>query len=196
MTEPDTIFADDNPETSLWSERIGKDVDSLTGFRQRTSFNEVLKGKTPGTFSVLFIDMDNLKQANDKAKSHALGDRALRTIADEINLAIRDRNGEGRDEAFRYGGDEFVVILDKVSDPKQLGMIAARIKHAIGGHVFNFGHGDSIRSAFHLTVSIGGSVSNDEIGVFDVVDRADKALYMAKEKKNHYVIFESTKSDV
>lgn len=176
-----------------------KIFDALTGLRQRASFEQAIKDKPRGTFSVLFVDMDNLKQANDKAKSHSLGDRALKTIANELSLEIRDRNGDGTDEAFRWGGDEFVVILDKVVDPKILESIARRINNKIGDHTFNFPseNTNDIRSIFKLSVSVGGSVSltSDETPE-ELVKRADTALYEAKKVKNSSVVFENMKPNV
>lgn len=189
----------DELENRIQDLESNKIYDALTGLRQRASFEEAIKEKAPGTFSVLFVDMDNLKTANDKAKSHSLGDRALKTIANELTLAIRDRNGDGTDEAFRWGGDEFVLILDKVTDPETLERIASRINALVRKHSFNFpsDQGVDIRAPFLLTVSIGGSVSlASDADSKDVVERSDTALYEAKKQKNKSVIFENIKNNV
>ncbi len=204
MTEPDSNFPgdaesnfpSDNPETVLLAERVGQDVDHLTGLKQRASLERMLENKKAGTFSLLYIDMDNLKDANDKAKSHSLGDRALKTIADEITLHLRDRDSEGYDEAFRVSGDEFVVVLDKVTNVKDLNSIANRVKGSVGSHVFTYDKGQGVRGSFPLTVSIGASISlGNDISNDAVVGRADEALYKAKETKNAVVIFEEIKDN-
>jgi diguanylate cyclase (GGDEF)-like protein len=189
--EPDTVFAGDNPETAVWEERLGQDVDHLTGLKQRASLDRMLKNIKTGTFGLLFIDMDNLKTANDVAKSHTMGDRALKTIANELNLNLRDRDVQGHDEAFRISGDEFVVVLDKVTKTEDLKSIAERVKGTIGSHVFTYDKGKGERGTFPLTVSIGASLSRtDDKSGNEALRRADYALYKAKEERNRYVIYE------
>lgn len=189
----------DELENRIQDLESNKIHDALTGLRRRDSFEAAIKEKTPGTFSVLFVDMDNLKTANDMAKSHSLGDRALKTISNELTLAIRDRNGDGTDEAFRWGGDEFVLILDKVTDVQTLTSIANRINSLVRKHSFNFPSekGADIRKPFLLSVSIGGSVSlPTDTDPNSVVERSDSALYEAKKQKNKSVIFENINTNV
>lgn len=86
-------------------------IDSLTGLFNRRSFKETLDAEVQRSrrynllFSLLFVDLDNFKQVNDKL-GHALGDVVLRKMAQELKNRVRIS-----DVIARWGGDEFVILL-------------------------------------------------------------------------------------
>jgi diguanylate cyclase (GGDEF)-like protein len=98
--------------------RLNLKIDSLTGIGNRYSFNEFINdlsrqnAKQP--YSVVMIDMDDLKEINDTL-GHLEGDNALRDLAAIIKGCIRDS-----DFAARYGGDEFIVATREGSDVVRL----------------------------------------------------------------------------
>jgi diguanylate cyclase (GGDEF)-like protein len=86
-------------------------TDPLTGLANHREFSSVLEteiarsSRTGRPFSVLFLDVDDLKRINDRS-GHLAGSRALRRVADALRVSCRDI-----DTAARFGGDEFAVVL-------------------------------------------------------------------------------------
>jgi diguanylate cyclase (GGDEF)-like protein/excisionase family DNA binding protein len=101
-------------------------TDDLTGLLNHGTFKDWLARSVTARepFGLVMIDLDDFKRVNDKL-GHQAGDRLLREIAGAILNAARET-----DAVFRYGGDEFVVILPR-SDATGLSMIADRIGHAV-----------------------------------------------------------------
>ncbi|MUZ65054.1 EAL domain-containing protein [Agrobacterium vitis] len=143
-------------------------TDVLTGLPNRAKFNDVLL-KVPGDieWSLLLIDVDNLKTVNDTF-GHAAGDELISTVASRLSAAIKPL------PAYRLGGDEFAVILDRASK-RDAGQVAAAIIEAISQPAVCAGH-----SAFP-TVTIGIAHFEDGLSVADTRHHADMALYHAKE---------------
>lgn len=146
--------------------------DSLTNLGNRNGFDEAAQRminrstRQDNTFGLLVVDLDNFKQVNDKF-GHQQGDNVLREMAAILAESIR-----GHEDAYRFGGDEFCCLLD-VTSSKELSIVAARIQDAVNRHPLFKRHS--------VTCSIGGALfkSGDEVG--DIFNRADKALYEAKE---------------
>ncbi len=125
--------------------------------------------------SCLMVDLDIFKTIND-TYGHATGDLVLRQIAAVLREAVR-----GADTVFRYGGEEFLVLLPETDLAGALAL-GEKIRAAAEGRLF----GESVR-AFDLTLSIGGaSLSDDESGA-DMIARADAALYRAKRRGRNRV---------
>lgn len=120
--------------------------------------------------SVLMIDVDHFKRINDE-HGHGRGDEILQLIARTIETVCRES-----DISFRYGGEEFVVLLRKTSDSGAK-IIAERLRKEISNITVGK-NGHSIKP----TVSIGISTreSSQKEHISDLFDRADKALYLAK----------------
>jgi len=144
-------------------------TDSLTGLFNRRHFYRRLKEETARArrqkhaLSLLVVDLDNLKDYND-ALGHLRGDEALRAVAQAITASIR----QDVDGGFRYGGDEFAVILP-YSDSVEAVEVAERIRSTF----IDFGlNGTSL--------SIGQAEFDHEEQVDDFVTRADSAMYFAK----------------
>jgi diguanylate cyclase (GGDEF)-like protein len=128
--------------------------------------------------SLLMIDVDFFKKINDEYGHHR-GDLVLCEIAKGIQSACR-----GSDITFRYGGEEFVVVLGK-TDAEGAKIIAERIRQQIAEtHIKHNG------KTIGATVSIGIATrySNEKEHINDLFERADKALYLAKNAGRNCVI--------
>ncbi len=120
--------------------------------------------------SLLMIDVDFFKAINDKY-GHTRGDAVLREIAKVIQSVCR-----GSDITFRYGGEEFVVVLGKTGT-KGAGIIAERIRQQIADT--SIGHnGTAVRPT--VSIGIATRLYGQKEHINDLFDRADKALYRAK----------------
>ncbi len=91
-----------------------------------------IAGRSRGTFSILFLDVDQLKHVND-TYGHLAGDALLREVANALTDAVR-----GEDLVARYGGDEFVVLLPKTQATAAV-VVAQRIRDGIARHRFMAG---------------------------------------------------------
>lgn len=133
---------------------------------------------TDGSITLLMIDIDNFKWVND-TYGHPLGDVVLRQSAQCLLHSIRDN-----DLAFRYGGEELVVLLPSTK-PEGGVVVAERIRESIDNHLFEEG---SLQ--LRITVSIGlASYPQHAANSKDLLSAADKALYTAKKTgKNRVVI--------
>jgi diguanylate cyclase (GGDEF)-like protein len=149
--------------------------DALTGLasfrvlRDRLS-NEVARSKRTGdAFAVLFADLDNFKQVNDRY-GHEAGNALLRATAAEFGKLIRTT-----DLAARYGGDEFVVVL--VGTELEGGRrVAEKIRTRVAAMGRRLEYPDGL-----VTVSIGVAAVDPAQGEReDVLVAADRALYRAK----------------
>jgi diguanylate cyclase (GGDEF)-like protein/PAS domain S-box-containing protein/excisionase family DNA binding protein len=143
--------------------------DPLTGLRNHGEFQrelgEAVASEKP--FAVLMMDLDRFKAYND-AFGHPAGDELLRGIAVAIEGAIR----EG-DRAYRYGGDEFGVILPGASRQSAL-EVGERIRRAVQTAADPSG-------AIRVTISIGAAVSPaDGLTKDDLLAAADQSLYLSK----------------
>ena len=149
--------------------------DALTGLatfrilRERLA-NEVARSKrTADPFAVLFVDLDNFKQINDRF-GHAAGNEVLRHTAAECAAFIRTT-----DLAARYGGDEFVVVLVRTRLEG-----GRRVGEKVRGAVEDFGRRLGYPEGL-VTVSIGvAEYSPEGAEDEDVLVVADRALYRAK----------------
>ncbi|HKQ53321.1 MAG TPA: diguanylate cyclase [Pyrinomonadaceae bacterium] len=156
-------------------------TDALTGLLNRHALTHTLARESAEArrytrpLSCLMVDLDDFKTIND-TYGHATGDRVLRQIAAVLREAVR-----GTDTVFRYGGEEFLVLLPE-TDLAGAGALGEKIRAAVEGRLF----GQSAR-AFDLTLSIGvASLSGDESGN-DMIARADTALYRAKKRGRNRV---------
>jgi diguanylate cyclase (GGDEF)-like protein len=158
-------------------------TDLLTGLatfrvlRDRLT-HEVERSKRSGErFTVLFLDLDRLKEVNDRF-GHEAGNEVLRSVAHEMRAAVR-----ASDLAARYGGDEFVVILTRTD---QLG--AERVAEALRTGVENVGRRLGYEDGV-VTVSIGiAEYDPDRPSSGDLLANADRALYRAKASGRNTVV--------
>lgn len=128
-------------------------------------------------FTLLMLDIDNFKRINDTC-GHLVGDSVLKEFAQSLLHSIRDD-----DLAFRYGGEEFLLLLPS-TDSKGGIHVAERIRKTIEDSIFEKGTHD-----LKVTVSIGVSTCPDNANTLrELILAADRALYTAKEKGKNKVI--------
>ncbi len=158
-------------------------IDDLTGlatFRMLRSRleQEVARSDRSGEpFGVLFVDMDEFKTLND-VYGHETGNRVLEGVGREL-----ERNVRRTDLAARYGGDEFVLILVRTDIEG-----ARRVGEAVRDAVEEFGRGQGYELG-RVSVSV-GVACHDPRGdsARDVMEEADRALYVAKARGGNKVV--------
>jgi len=148
--------------------------DPLTGMHNRRHFDTKLlecfqtSQRTGTGFAVLLLDVDHFKQVND-THGHTAGDTVLQRLAHLLG-----ENTRSVDFLARYGGEEFVVLLPHTPGGEGSMAVAEKIRTAIAAAEFP--------EIGHMTVSIGVSVWNPaDTHAGAIVERADKALYQAKD---------------
>lgn len=154
-------------------------VDDVTGlFNQRKLYKDldeaISRHQTDGeSFYVLFIDIDHFKKVND-GHGHLVGTRLLVEVAKLMQRTLRES-----DLIYRYGGDEYVLILPGATD-QVARMVGMRMLKAIKEHPFNVAKDSS--QPMHLSVSIGlAGYPLDAKSRDDILDIADRMMYQAKE---------------
>jgi diguanylate cyclase (GGDEF)-like protein len=153
----------------------------------------ILAGKRTGKYcAFMFIDMDNFKPLND-TYGHETGDQMLLQAAQRLTACVR-----AIDTVARFGGDEFVVLIsDLASDHADSERRASEIAEKIRGSMsepyrLRVAHGtDASAVVSHVsTASIGVALfKGGELGVDDVLHRADTAMYQAKVNGRNLVRF-------
>lgn len=122
--------------------------------------------------SLLMVDLDFFKRCND-TYGHPTGDAVLQQLARVLRESCR-----ADDQVFRYGGEEFTIILPGTADADALG-VAERIRERVGQHAFVTRSGR--RLDFPITVSIGvASYPRDGLSEVNLLIAADTAMYAAK----------------
>ena len=174
--------------------------DLLTALPNRNLFNHSLlralakARRRQSGLALLFIDLDGFKQINDTF-GHDAGDYLLQTFAQRLRECLRATDAIGReigsDGAARVGGDEFMVLIEDVSDLQDLVTIARRI---LDGAAEPF---DLAGPKGRVTASIGISVyPSDGDDVTVLTKNADTAMYSAKQSgKNRYHFFSTAPSE-
>jgi two-component system chemotaxis family response regulator WspR len=173
-------------EANLTLEKLSA-LDGLTGIANRRQFDAVLvkewnratRSRSP--ISLLMLDIDYFKLYND-TYGHQQGDACLQTVA----TILHDHEKRPADLAARYGGEEFAVILPE-TDINGANEIAGTILQAIRNA--NIVHASSSVSKY-LTASLGVATITAERGrqPEDLVNQADRALYLAKGQGRNRVV--------
>ncbi len=184
-----TVIANTVADTAVKLEDIGRIEwtayhDLLTGLPNRLLFKQRLclaverAAKTQSLLGVAFIDLDSFKTIND-TMSHEAGDLLLQEVAEAISAQLR----EG-DTLARFGGDEFVLLLERVSSEDEVARFVRDISQAIQKPVIWGGR------EFYVTSSIGISLyPRDGPDAETLMKNADIAMYEAKGLgKNQYVL--------
>ncbi|UAL45043.1 GGDEF domain-containing protein [Shewanella inventionis] len=144
--------------------------DSLTGLGNRYYYTQVIStalaraNRHQGKVSLVVIDLDKFKQLND-IYGHKAGDYVLVEFAELINEAIRNT-----DQAFRVGGDEFVIIAQ--GDTQAAEIVCQRIIDMMPKH--------AQLTEYDIQCSLGIAEAIPEQHADNLYDRADKAMYAAK----------------
>lgn len=149
-------------------------TDTLTGLKNRRAMDHVLARLiTSGQkFSLMHLDLDFFKAVNDTL-GHAAGDHVLQAVAQVLVSETRDE-----DTIARVGGDEFVLVLTRTTDPSRLGRTAERIIAKLEEPVMFEGKPCRISGSIGITVSdLYASPETDRM-----LADADTALYASKRK--------------
>jgi diguanylate cyclase (GGDEF)-like protein len=145
--------------------------DPLTGLYNRVSLVEAARRlfglddrNEDGQIAALMMDVDHFKDVNDRF-GHPMGDRVLRHVARSISQEVRLG-----DIAFRYGGEEFLVLLNDVDSVAALA-VAERIRTSVAAREDD---------QPNVTMSVGAALRLTGEGIDHLVERADRSLYEAK----------------
>jgi diguanylate cyclase (GGDEF)-like protein len=178
-TQPEMAESDESPKPASTGGNIGiergvdagpKAISELPG---QDALRADIVSQLSGQIALLFIDLDNFKSVNDK-NGHQAGDRCLASAVEAIGGCIG-----GKGTLYRYGGDEFVVLLQN-ADADEGTATGERIRRSIG----------AVRPGgdIDVTASIGVAAS-DQQGIRNcesLISAADMAAYTSKDKgKNH-----------
>jgi diguanylate cyclase (GGDEF)-like protein/PAS domain S-box-containing protein len=163
--------------------------DVLTGLPNRRQFDtsaaEMLaEAQASGhTAALCFLDLDGFKPVNDE-HGHAAGDVLLQEMARRMTQCLR-----GNDVVFRFGGDEFVLLLPHVKDDSTCSMVLARLLTAIEQEV-TLPAGGKVR----VTGSIGAALLGEAGDSLDeLLHAADAAMYLAKQSAGSSLRFAARK---
>lgn len=159
--------------------------DALTGLPNRYKLNIFVSDlihkttKSDKAFAVVFIDLDNFKNINDSL-GHSFGDRTLIKTAKILSDCVRTG-----DIVSRYGGDEFIIILNNIDEQESI-LITNKIINELNKPILIEGH------EVYTTASIGISFSHIKgITVETLISNADAAMYKAKlNGKNTFCFFD------
>jgi diguanylate cyclase (GGDEF)-like protein len=175
----------------IYGEELGSEAryDHLTGLFERASFLEKLKYvltkplKEGNLAAIIFVDLDDFKAINDRY-GHSAGDEVISIIGRRISASIR-----AQDLACRWGGDEFVLVLQDLASKDLISQLAYRLLAAIS-EPLQLGSKEPLR--LMLGASIGVAImDNLNLSSMDLVEQADKAMYLAKKAGKNCVEFYS-----
>ena len=158
-------------------------IDELTGLFNRRHFEERLKEEVSrhsrygDAFSIFMLDLDNFKAYND-TYGHPAGDTLLSQMGKIVKGSVRNV-----DQAFRYGGDEFVIILPQTTREDAY-VVAERVRVQIAKTME--------KQAIAVTSSIGlANYPADGVVADELIDVADNALYHAKRAGGNRILLSS-----
>jgi len=154
------------------------DHDPLTGLATRDVLVERLRraieraeDRPDRRYALLFVDLDGFKAVNDE-QGHVFGDRVLESIAHRVQQTVRPG-----DTVARFGGDEFVVLLDHVSEISDVVIVTRRIQESVGAPLAIRGRAVDIEASVGVALSDSGYRDPEH-----VIREADAAMYAAKRK--------------
>ena len=162
-------------------------TDALTGLANRKHFDSRLRMESEAAevtgqpLCLLLGDVDHFKAFNDRF-GHNVGDQVLRSVAIVLKSSLK-----GQDLAARYGGEEFAVLLPQTSLEDAM-IVGDQIRTSLGRkELTDRRSGDSYGS---VTISIGAAQYVKQSGIVGLIDRADRALYAAKDRGRDCVVSE------
>ena len=192
-TKPDAFTEDDVRLAEILAGHINEELqrvrleaelrrqaihDPLTGLYNRRHLAEVLerevrRAKRYGRpFTVMIVDLDNFKNVNDRY-GHLGGDEVLKKVAQVLQESVRES-----DLLFRYGGDEFVIVLPETDGATR--RVAARLRKRLANWAKKQGLDDV---GLGLSIGVARWTPEEPLSVEDLLRRADAALYRAKRRK-------------
>ncbi len=157
-------------------------TDPLTQANNRASFDHLIEremslaSRHGKSLAIIFLDIDHFKSIND-GHGHECGDIALAATAKWIKKSLRNS-----DILFRYGGEEFVVLLSE-TDLAAAEVVAERIRSYIASHTLSYD-----MTTLNVTASLGVSALCAGDTAESLVKRADDAMYKAKHNGRNQVV--------
>lgn len=167
--------------------------DALTGLPNRALFLDRLKllighsrRREDYLFAILFLDLDRFKNVNDSL-GHIIGDQLLIEVAHRLERCVRPG-----DSVSRLGGDEFIIILDDISDVNDATRVAERMQKKLANPLKLNGQEVYTSASIGIALSTTGYEKAD-----DMLRDADTAMYRAKEKgRACHVVFDAKMHDL
>lgn len=159
--------------------------DRLTGLANRLLFESRLNmalgrvARTGQGLALLFIDLNDFKEVND-SYGHVEGDEVLKEIGKRIKKCIRPY-----DTAARLGGDEFVILIEGVKHQGDCASIADKLVELVSEPVITKKH----EICVGISIGIEISTATDKLSPENLISHADRAMYLAKEKKGNTYCF-------
>lgn len=150
-------------------------LDALTGLYNKSAITGAIQKEYEriqrygGRSSIIFVDIDHFKKVND-TYTHLAGDEVLRTLGALLQKVCRQVDTTGR-----FGGEEFVILAPNRKKYHAV-IFGERVRRAVEEHRFAYK-----KTAMNITVSVGIASLFEGRGVDDALERADKALYFAKQ---------------
>ena len=177
LNEKIKVMEEDSNELhkKIMHERERALLDPLTGIKNRMAYNERIEQEHArwkryhAPLSMMVIDIDHFKKINDNF-GHIAGDKVLRTVAQLLQKKIREA-----DFLARYGGEEFVILMPDTPAKEALA-VAEKLRDAIEHCGFHY-QGEAVR----VTISAGVAEFGDDDHPARVFEKADEAMYKAKE---------------
>ena len=162
--------------------------DDLTQLLNKQSLRDILEKTTQHQgqitdegIAIVFIDLDHFKKVND-TQGHLVGDMLLKLVAERLRCAVRSE-----DLVFRFGGDEFAVILHNTNDEKTIIPISNRILMSLE-QVYLI-ENKRYRIGASIGVSLWNPIKNKNIGSNELIRNADISMYEAKGQGRGRVVF-------
>jgi diguanylate cyclase len=192
-TKLEAGFAEKTRELKAIQESLTKSeerakTDTLTGLPNRRALDEffrkvqIVAMEKGEPLSVLMLDIDHFKKFNDNF-GHGVGDQVLRLMAQVLRDKVRDV-----DLPARYGGEELIVVLPS-AELAAATVVAERVRRAISEcHITRRSTGEDLPT---ITVSIGVAQFRPGETMMDLIERCDRALYLAKGSGRNRVVAES-----
>jgi diguanylate cyclase (GGDEF)-like protein len=149
--------------------------DALTGLPNRTLFLDRLEHalarvtRDPSLVAVLFLDLDGFKRCNDEL-GHYAGDRLLVEVGARLQASIR-----ATDTAARFGGDEFLLLLEDLNDEDEAEQLADRVRAALAAPYEIEGEEVQLSAAIGIATTTDPAASPEEL-----IRAADEAMLRAK----------------
>ena len=150
--------------------------DPLTGVGNRWMLLERLRHaitlapRHRSLVALVFVDLDAFKEVNDQ-HTHLMGDLVLTTVAQRLRTAVRSH-----DTVVRWGGDEFLVLLDRLVDESAGLDVVRRIESAVAEPIWHLG----LEVTMTASVGVVFHQPDEEVDQDELVRRADAAMYRAK----------------
>ena len=186
-------MAENNTELvkALSTIQILANHDTLTGLPNRAMFNNNLQGaiarasRSKSMLALFFIDLDHFKQVNDTL-GHPFGDTVLREAVRRFSSLVRDG-----DTLARFGGDEFVLLVENLKDAADVNPIAQKLQSVLDPRATLEGNEVNLSSSIGICV-----YPADGKDAAALLANADIAMYQAKESgRKQYCVYSAGMSD-